>query len=234
MNGRQVFVFENEDVVALDLEACLVNLGYTVAVARVGEEAVSKVNRFQPDVVLIAAESIRSETGIPLIFLAADASQNTIGRAPAADPAGYLVIPFNENSLAASIRLALQRNHGLGMTPEPSPSPEAKPQEVAWTKIGNLRIDGVRHRVFRGDYEIKLTRKEFRILQCLTEQPGVPVSPEALLAKAWGPQFVHYIQALRVHVGHLRQKITGQPSAGVRIETIRGVGYCLVGLDCQI
>ena len=95
-------------------------------------------------------------------------------------------------------------------------------------RIGSLRIDRARHRVFRGETEIKLTKKEFSILQCLGEHVNVPISPEALLSKAWGPQFVHYIQALRVHIGHLRQKIEGNPSAGVLIETVRGVGYRLL------
>jgi len=234
--GQQVLVVENEEIVALDLEVCLATMGYRVAVATTGEDAVATACRLRPDVVLMdihlegpmdgigAAEQIRRETGIPLIFLTAYASPETIDRALAADPTGYIVKPFNEKSLAANIRIALHRKHR---------SPEIHAGESTLSNtlvavVGGLRIDGVRHKVFRGEKEIKLTRKEFRILQCLAQQSGIPISPEDLLTKAWGPQFVHYIQALRVHVGHLRQKVQNHAGAGVLIETVRGVGYRLV------
>jgi DNA-binding response OmpR family regulator len=236
--SQQVLVVENEEIVALDLEVCLATLGYRVAVATTGEEAVATANRLRPDVVLMdihldglldgisAAELIRRDTEIPLIFLTAYASPDTIERAVAVDPAGYIVKPFNEKSLAANIRIALHR--GRQSFGNLRPRPASQPVEGPGTKVGNLRIDGVRHRVFSGENEIELTKKEFRILQCLAEHASAPVSPEDLLAKAWGPQFVHYIQALRVHVGHLRQKIENHPSAAVLIETVRGVGYRLV------
>lgn len=235
---QQVLVVENEEIVALDLEVCLATMGYKVAVATTGEEAVATACRLKPDVVLMdihldgsmdgigAAESIRKETGIPLIFITAYASPDTIERALGADPAGYIVKPFNEKSLAANIRIALHRKRA----PREGDSAESTPS-MSLTKVGSLRIDVVRHKVFRGETEIKLTRKEFRILQCLAERSSVPISPEDLLTKAWGPQFVHYIQALRVHVGHLRQKIQNNARAGVLIETVRGVGYRLVEIS---
>ncbi|MGA2882946.1 MAG: response regulator transcription factor [Bryobacteraceae bacterium] len=239
--GQRVLVVENEEIVAFDLEVCLATLGYSVTVATTGEGAMAMASRLRPDVVLmdihldgsvdgiVAAEWIRKETGIPLIFVTAYSSPDTLDRAVAVDPAGYIVKPFNERSLAANICLALHRGrHPLEAPDQAAASLEAGPSEVLVTKIGNLRIDGFRHRVFRGESEIELTKKEFRILQCLAEHAGVPISPEALLTKAWGPQFVHYIQALRVHMGHLRHKIEGNPSAGVLIETVRGVGYRLV------
>lgn len=234
--AEQVLVVENEEIVALDLEVCLATLGYSVSVATTGEEAVATANRLKPDVVLMdinldgsmdgigAAEWIRRETGIPLIFLTAYAGIDTIDRAVAVDPVGYIVKPFNEKSLAANIRIALHRGRVQSNASIDSRSSKTYP-----LILGNLRIDRVRHRLFRGsDTEIDLTRKEFRILECLGEHVGVPLSPETLLTKAWGPQFVHYVKALRVHIGHLRQKIERVPNTGVLIETVRGVGYRLV------
>lgn len=235
--GQQVLVVENEEIVAFDLEVCLANLGYNVALATTGEDAMATATQSRPDVVLMdihldgsmdgigAAEWIRRETGIPLIFLTAHASNDTIERALTVDPAGYIVKPFNEKSLAASIRIALNQGsrgqHGAAMVhSKPDPAPEIT--------VGNLRIDNIRYQVFEGDTEIRLTKKELSILQCLAERPGVPISADDLLTKAWGAQYVHYIQALRVHVGHLRQKIERRRSSNVLIETVRGVGYRLV------
>lgn len=239
MTRPRVLVVENEGIVALDLEVCLETLGYSVSGATTGEEAVGAAHRLNPDVILMdiqldgsldgigAAEWIRREIGIPLIFLTAHASNETIDRAVAVDPVGYIVKPFNEKSLSAGIRLALRRGR-LPMGASDHARLDPKRAEIPVAKIGNLSIDGARHKLFRGETEIKLTRKEFRILLCLAERIGMPISPETLLTKAWGPQFVHYIQALRVHIGHLRRKIEDSSSAGVLIETVRGVGYRLV------
>lgn len=239
MDG-QVLVVENEEIVAFDLEMCLASMGYNVAIVTTGEEAVATANRLRPDVVIMdinlegsmdgicAAASIRRETGIPLIFLTAYASYDTIERAVAVDPAGYIVKPFNEKSLAANIRIALNRRR---REQQASASAESRRGKAPVTTAGNLRIDNIRYKVFRGEIEIALTKKELSILQCLAEQSGVPMTSEDLLTKAWWPQFVHYIQALRVHVGHLRQKIGRHPGAGVLIETVRGVGYRLFEAD---
>ena len=89
------------------------------------------------------------------------------------------------------------------------------------------QIDPVQRLVFRGDTAIRLTKKELDILQCLAEHGDAPVSPAVILTRVWGPQFVHYVQALRVHVGNLRNKIEDD-SSGIRIEGLRGVGYRLV------
>lgn len=234
--AQQVLVVENEEIVALDLEVCLATMGYHVSVATTGEEAVVTANRLRPDVVLMdinldgsmdgigAAECIRRETGIPLIFLTAYAGMDTIDRAISVDPVGYIVKPFNEKSLAANIRIALHRGRMENMGSNHSRFPN-----MSAITLGNLKIDRAGHRVLHsGNTKIDLTRKEFRILECLSEHVGIPLSPEALLTKAWGPQFVHYTKALRVHIGHLRQKVERVPNTGVLIETVRGVGYRLV------
>jgi len=238
---QRVLVVENEEIVALDLEMCLQTMGYSVAVATTGEEAMATASRVKPDIVLMdillggsidgveVAEWIRDHLDIPLIFLTAYADPKTVERAAAVNPSGYLVKPFNELGLAASIQLALHRRTSkarealqLAALHEPARS---------ILLIGKLRIDTVLHRVYRGESELQLTNKEFRILQCLAEQPGLPFSPEALLTRIWGPQFSHYVKALRIHLGHLRQKIQGDPPPGVAIETIRGVGYRLIEKD---
>jgi len=252
VNHRQVLVVEDEQIVALDLEMFLGTMGYDVALATTGEDAVEAAGRLKPDVVLMdirldgdldgiqAAERIRKEAEIPVVFLTAYTDHQTIERAARVDPSGYIVKPFNEKDLAAIIHLALHRprtqRRTLGSGPQTTVqqaqgggSPHEEGIRVASVvRIGDLRIDSVHRQVFRRGTEIQLTKKEFDVLECLAEHPGVPVSSEALLTRVWGPQFVHYIQTLRVHLGHLRQKIEGHSFSGIRIEAVRGVGYRLV------
>jgi DNA-binding response OmpR family regulator len=253
VNHRQVLVVENEQIVALDLEMFLGSMGYDVALATTGEGAVEAAGRLKPDVVLMdirldgdldgiqAAERIRKESEIPVVFLTAYADHQTIERAARVDPSGYIVKPFNEKDLAAILHLALHRPRFQRRTMMGAPQISAEeagggdpPQDggiraVPVVRIGDLSIDSIHRRVLRRGTEIQLTKKEFDILECLAEHPGVPVSSETLLTRVWGPQFVHYIQTLRVHLGNLRQKIEGgDSSSGIRIEAVRGVGYRLI------
>jgi len=245
MRHPQVLVVENEQIVALDLEVCLKSIGCTVAAfATTGEEAVETACRLKPDVVLMdirleghldgiqAAESIRKEMNVPLIFLTAAGDNETIGRAVRAEPSSYLIKPFDERELAAALQLALHRRgnqdrtrNGDKQLPESSAGGQGAPP-ASGMRIGALLLDLAKRRVFLGQTEIALTKKEFDILQCLARRPGMPLSPETILTEVWGPQFGHYTQALRVHVGHLRKKMT--PSSGIAIEGVRGVGYRLI------
>ena len=252
MNHRQVLVVEDEQIIALDLEMFLGTMGYDVVLATTGEGAVEAAGRLKPDVILMdirldgdldgiqAAERIRKEAEIPVIFLTSYADHQTIERAARVDPSGYIVKPFNEKDLAVIIHLALHRpriQRGTFVGGSQTGVQEARggdsPHEegirvASVVRIGDLSIDFIHRRVSRRETEIQLTKKEFDILQCLAEHPGVPVSSETLLTRVWGPQFVHYVQTLRVHLGNLRQKIEGDSSCGIRIEAVRGIGYRLI------
>lgn len=240
MNHKQALVVEDEQIVALDLEQCLGGLGYDVAIETTGTGAVETAGRLKPEMILMdihldgpldgiqAAEQIRKEFGGPLIFLTAYADDKTLARAAQVDPSGYLVKPFSERGLAAATYLSLH----MARNPRPTfagnaPRPDARRQESSAVHIGDLAIDFIQRSVFRRGTEIRLTKKELDILECLAERLGVPLSPETILARVWGPQFVHYVQALRVHVGNLRKKIEDD-SSGIRIDGIRSVGYRLM------
>src|SRR5271168_5173649 len=102
MSHPQILVVEDEMIVALDLEVCLTAMGCGIAgVATTGEEAVRSARELRPDVVLMdiwlggrvdgiqAAEEIRKETNIPLVFLTAATDIQTIRRAAQSEPSGY-------------------------------------------------------------------------------------------------------------------------------------------------
>ena len=243
MNHKQALLVDDEEIVALDLERCLEGLGFGVAIETTGAGAVETVGRLKPDIVFMdirlegpldgiqAAEQMREKFSGPLIFLTAYADHQTIERAAQVDPSGYMVKPFNERELAATAYLALYRAENQSrIFGAAGPPPGEQRRAPSVLHIGGLKVDFIQRSVFRRGTKVQLTKKEFDILRCLAEHLGAPVSPEVLLTKAWGPQFVHYVQALRVHVGNLRKKIEAD-SSGIRIEGIRGVGYRLVPGD---
>jgi CheY-like chemotaxis protein len=117
-------VVEDEGITAKDIEARLTRLGYDVpAVAHSGPEAIAKAARTRPDLVLMdirlkgpmdgveAAQRLRTRYGIPVTYLTAYADDDTLARAQTTAPYGYLVKPFDERELHATIQMALYRHH---------------------------------------------------------------------------------------------------------------------------
>lgn len=121
-NPKKILIIEDEIVIALDLKKRLTALNYEIpAIASGGEEGVALAKKLQPDLALMdvtlrgdmdgikAAEIIKNETGIPVIFLTAHVDENTLQRAKKAGPYGYLTKPFEIKDLQNVIELALYK-----------------------------------------------------------------------------------------------------------------------------
>jgi PAS domain S-box-containing protein len=117
--GRRILIVEDQRLIAADLENTLKKLGYVV-VGNVpaGEDAIRKSDEARPELVLMdvrlrgemdgiqAAEIIRDRFNVPVVYLTAYADEETILRAKKTTPFGYLVKPFNERELRATIEIA--------------------------------------------------------------------------------------------------------------------------------
>ena len=117
--ARRILVVEDQRLIAADIENTLKKLGYVVVgnVAS-GEDAISKSEQVRPELVLMdvrlrgemdgiqAAEIIRDRFNLPVVYLTAYADEETILRAKKTTPFGYLVKPFNERELRATIEIA--------------------------------------------------------------------------------------------------------------------------------
>ncbi len=122
MAQAKLLIVEDERIVAKDIAKRLTTLGYVVlAAVSSGEEAIKKAAENRPDLVLMdiklkgkidgieAAEKIRANFDIPVIYLTAYADEKTLRRAKITDPFGYIVKPFDERELYAAIEIALRR-----------------------------------------------------------------------------------------------------------------------------
>jgi diguanylate cyclase (GGDEF)-like protein len=120
---RRLLVVEDERIVALDLRGALEDLGYTVVgTAASSDEALRTAEARRPDLVLMdiriagandgiqAARLLRARYQLPVVYLTANADQATLERALATEPAGYLVKPYNHQSLRTTIEVALRRH----------------------------------------------------------------------------------------------------------------------------
>ena len=117
-----ILIVEDESIVALDLQNRLQRLGYLApAFVATGPDAIAKTVELQPDLILMdiklrgemdgieAARQIREQFDIPVIYLTAFADETTLQRAKITGPFGYLLKPFEERELLATIRMALYR-----------------------------------------------------------------------------------------------------------------------------
>ena len=122
MSATRVMVVEDEPIVALNLKEQLVRLGYAVVgVAASGHQTLSLLDQVHPDVVLMdinlqgdldgieTAARIPGDLFVPVIYLTAYAEEATIRRARATSPCGYLLKPFSERELHATIQMGLAR-----------------------------------------------------------------------------------------------------------------------------
>ncbi|MBI4301345.1 MAG: PAS domain S-box protein [Chloroflexi bacterium] len=123
MRSERVLIVEDEAIEALDLQHRLASLGFpTPEIAHSGEEGVRKAEKTRPDLVLLeillpgnmdgimAAEKIRSQFEIPVIYLTAYADENTVQRAKMTEPYGYIVKPFQERELNIAIEVSLYKS----------------------------------------------------------------------------------------------------------------------------
>jgi CheY-like chemotaxis protein/DNA-binding PadR family transcriptional regulator len=118
----KILVVEDEAIILLQLEEILYAIGYTVAgLAASGEDAVEKARRLKPDLVLMdivmpgrmngidAAKIITEELDIPVVFVTSYADDTIIEKAKSVKPYGYIVKPFNELVIKATVEVALFR-----------------------------------------------------------------------------------------------------------------------------
>src|ERR1051325_3053484 len=123
MTEARIMIVEDERITAEHLQEILSELGYTVTAAVANAaDAIREAQNTSPDLILMdihiegtmdgidAARIIRERFHIPVVYLTAHAAVATLDRAKDADPLGYIVKPFQESELQASIEMALHKN----------------------------------------------------------------------------------------------------------------------------
>ena len=122
MVNPKILIVEDENIVAIDLQKRLMNLGYDiVGVVSTGEEAIKKAIATSPDLILMdvrlkgemdgieAASALRFQQGIAVVYLSVYADNDTLKRASKTEPFGYILKPFEERELHTTIEMALYR-----------------------------------------------------------------------------------------------------------------------------
>lgn len=224
MNER-ILLIEDEEALLMTLTDRLTAEGYSVEVARNGDEGYVHGTRDVFDLIILdiqlpkrngfdVCRDIR-QAGVatPVLMLTARGQtvDKVVGLKIGADD--YMTKPFEMIELVARIEALLRR------APIRSPGPENVQQ------FGGLRIDLRGTEVSREGRAIPLSAREFQLLRYLVEHRGATVSRGELLKEVWGYNAATYTRTVDMHIASLRQKIEQDPKQPQWVLTVPGLGY---------
>ncbi len=219
----KVLMVEDDTEIASFVKRGLEADGFRVDLAFDGVQGLFMATEYSYDLIIldlmlpgkngfvVCSELRAAEVWTPVLMLTA--KDGDLDEAEALDTGAddYLTKPFSFPVLVARLH-ALARRSGASA--------------VAQVAAGDLRIDPVTHRVVRGDIEVKVSAREFDLLEYLMRRAGQVLTKDQIIDSVWDISFDGNPNIVEVYVSRLRQKIDA-PFERHAIETVRGVGYRL-------
>jgi two-component system phosphate regulon response regulator PhoB len=221
--ARCILVVDDEPDLLELVRFNLDRAGFRVETAASGEEALTRLRRSTPDLLVLdlmlpdlsgeeVCRRVRADpglSGLPVIMLTAKSEEvdRVVGFELGADD--YVTKPFSPRELVLRVKALLRRSH------------EAASFTAALER-GPLRLDPERHRCAVEGEEVELTAKEFQLLEVLMRRPGRVMTREKLLDEVWGSDIAVTTRTIDTHLKRLREKLG---AAAELIQTVRGLGY---------
>jgi len=225
----RILLVDDEPLITDSLSYSLKREGFEVKAVGDGEQALTDLREFDPDLVVLdimlpgingleVCRRIRATSSTPVIMLTARGEEmdRILGLEVGADD--YLAKPFSFRELLARIRSILRRVEMDRQTTQFQP-----------VSVGDLTIDPIARRAFRGAQELQLSAREFDLLSILMRNAGRALNRDELLSLVWGADWIGDPRTLDVHVRWLRLKIEVDPAIPAYIQTVRGHGYRFAG-----
>jgi DNA-binding response OmpR family regulator len=222
--ARLLVVEDSQDIADL-IRRYFERAGHTVEHLTTGDDVVAHARRMPADLVvldvmlpgmdgMLVCQALRADAAtaaIPIIMLTARGEEADRVRGLELGADDYVTKPFSPKELVARVGALLRRAQ------RPAGTPRA-------LRYGPLSIDLDRHQVLLDDREIRLTAKEFLLLQYFIEHSGRVLSRDLLLTDVWGYQYTGGTRTVDVHVRRLREKI---PLFATSLTTVKQFGYKL-------
>lgn len=214
---QTILVVEDELKIAEVIVSYLENSGYKAVVAATGEEALEKVSKCHPILVILdlmlpgisgeqVCETIRLSSSVPIIMLTAKSDEEQIIKGLAIGADDYVTKPFSPRQLIARVETVLRRT-------------------VKQPISEGLILLSDKHEVLNNGESVNLTPIEFRLLETLMKHPDKTYTREELVVLVFGADYDGYDRTVDTHIKNIRQKIEVDPKNPLRILTVHGIGY---------
>ena len=224
-DGATILIVEDEPPIRRLLRTTLAAHDYRIVEASTAADALQAVRHHRPDLILLdlglpdrdgldLIADIRKLGPVPIVVLSGRGEEAAKVAALDSGADDYVTKPFGAEELMARLRAALR--HRL----------QQQGAERAFAS-GALKVDLVRRLVERGGEAVKLSPKEYDILEQLAIHAGKVLTHRHLLREVWRDETVDP-QYLRVYIRQLRQKIETDAASPQHVLTEPGVGYRLV------
>lgn len=227
MGKETILIVDDEKEIGNLIEIYLKNDGYCVMKAFNGIEALRVLEDEHIDLIILdimmpqmdgiqACMKIREEKNMPIIMLSAKSQDmdKILGLTSGADD--YMTKPFNPLELVARVKSQLRRYTRLN-TPRVERADEIE--------LDGLLINTATHEVKIDGKEVRLTPREFDILELLARNKGIVFSVEKIYERIWKEDFLESENTVMVHIRKIREKIEENPRKPQYIKTVWGVGY---------
>ncbi|MFQ6178812.1 response regulator transcription factor [Bacillus paranthracis] len=228
MSKETIMVVDDEKEIRELIAIYLKNEGYRVLQAEDGEEGLELLKKNEVHLIVLdimmpkidgihMCMKVREIAEMPIIMLSAKTQDmdKILGLTTGADD--YVTKPFNPLELIARIKSQLRRymkmNGGISAQNE---------NEV---EIGDMKINVTTHKVTIADQEVKLTPREFAILELLARNQGMVMSAEQIYERVWKEEAFQSDNTVMVHIRKIREKIEENPRKPRYVKTVWGVGY---------
>lgn len=220
MHDKILIVDDEKDIVAM-LGSFFESKGFFVLSAANGAEALKQVER-QPDIILLdinmpeldgleVCRRIRDYISCPILFLTARIEDTDKVKGFAVGGDDYIVKPFSLMELEARIRAHLRR--------------EARHNFEAQVRFsGDLTIDYAERCLFLAGKRVGLAKKEFEIVELLSQNPGQVFDKERIYERIWGYDSRGESSVVAEHIRRIRAKLAAHTDR-IYIETVWGCGY---------
>ena len=219
----RILVVEDEKKVASFIKRGLEEERYEVDLAGDGEEGLTMAEANIYDLVLmdlmlpkmdglaVIKELRRKQILTPVLCLTAKDTVDDIVLGLDSGSDDYLTKPFAFAELLARVRALVRRG---------------SKDRGAEIRFGDLRLDPVAHKVWRGGREVELTAKEYALLEYLMRNPNQVLTRTMIAEHVWDYTFDSFTNIIDVYVNYLRKKVDKDFDKRL-IHTVRGVGYVL-------
>ena len=229
--AKRILLVDDEPLILKGLKYSLEQDGYEVDSASDGEEAVQAFSSKMYDLILLdvmlpeisgieVCQRIRERSNVPIIMLTAKGEDmdKILGLEYGADD--YMTKPFNILEVKARVKSILRRT---------SAQTHVEPQRVV--RVRDMEVNLINRAVTIAGKEIKLTAKEFDLLQLFITNRGKVFSRESMLETVWKYDYLGDMRTVDVHIRRLREKIERNTSQPEFIFTKWGVGYYFTDKD---